>query len=367
VPELERHDGMVWYRRAVRLTAAQAAQPATLSLGGIDEVDQTWINGRAIRNTFGWGTPRTYRVPDGTLRAGDNVVVVNVLSTWDTGGLLGPADAMAITFGDGSKVSIGDGWRYRVAPLAMGRAPRAPWEPISGLTTIYNAMIAPIGPYALRAVAWYQGESNAEAADAYEGLLGALMASWRSQFGSDLPFLVVQLPNFGAMPTKPTEADWSDLREAQRRAVAVDRRAGLVVTIDVGEAGDLHPGNKRDVGRRLARAARHVVYGEPVAPSGPVPLSARREPAAVVVTFKDVDGGLVTYSSDTAIAFELCGAGSDSCRFVAGRVDASRVVLPMADTDPAPARVRFCWGPSPLCNLSDGSGLPVGPFELRID
>ena len=367
VPELASHDGMVWYRRAFSLTAGQAAQPATLSLGGIDEVDQTWVNGRAIRNTFGWGTPRTYRLPAGTLRAGENVVIVNVLSTWDAGGLVGPADTLALTFDDGTTVPLAGGWRYRAVPLAMGRAPRAPWEPISGLTTLYNAMIAPIGPYAVRAAAWYQGETNADDPAGYEKLLGGLMSSWRSQFGADLPFLVVQLPNFGPVPTKPTEANWSDIREAQRRAVAADGHAGLVVTIDIGECADIHPINKRDVGRRLARAARHVVYGEAIAPSGPVPLSAHREPEGVVVTFGDVEGSLVSYSSSQAIGFELCGAGPDSCRFVAGNVDGTRVVLAAsAPPAPTPTRVRFCWGPSPLCNLSDGSGLPAGPFEMPI-
>jgi len=367
VPELANHDGMVWYRRSFSLTAGQAAQPATLSLGGIDEVDQTWVNRRVIRNTFGWGTPRTYRLPAGTLRAGENVVIVNVLSTWDAGGLVGPADALALTFEDGTKVPLADRWRYRAVPLAMGRAPRAPWEPISGLTTLYNAMIAPIGPYGVRAVAWYQGETNADDPAGYEKLLGGLMASWRSQFGTDLPFLIVQLPNFGLVPTKPTEANWSDIREAQRRAVAADGHAGLVVTIDIGERGDLHPINKRDVGRRLAHAARRVVYGETIAPSGPVPFAASREPAGVVVTFRDVEGHLVSYSSDLAIGFELCGVGPGSCRYVAGQVGGNRVVLPVtASPDTAPARVRFCWGPSPFCNLSDGSGLPVGPFEIPV-
>jgi sialate O-acetylesterase len=367
VPELANHDGMVWYRRSFGLTLAQAAQPATLSLGGIDEVDQTWVNGRVIRNTFGWGSPRTYRLPAGVFRAGENVLVVNVLSTWDAGGLIGPADALAVTFEDGTKIPLGDGWRYRAVPLSMGRAPRAPWEPISGLTTLYNAMIAPIGPYGLRAVAWYQGETNADEPTGYEKLLRGLMASWRTQFGASLPFLVVQLPSFGAVPTRPTEANWSEIREAQRRAVASDAHAGLVVTIDIGEKGDIHPVNKRDVGRRLWRAARHVIYGETIAPSGPVPLSARREPAGVVVTFGDVEVRLVSYSSHQAIGFELCGTGLGSCRFVTADVDGTRVVLPAAGAPgETPTRVRFCWGPSPLCNLTDGSGLPVGPFEIPI-
>jgi sialate O-acetylesterase len=366
VPELANHDGMVWYRRSFDLTPAQAAQRATLALGGIDEVDETWVNGRVIRNTFGWGTPRAYALPAGTLRAGENVLVVNVLSTWDAGGLVGPADAVALTLEDGTKVPLGEGWRYRAVPLSMGRAPRAPWEPISGLTTLYNGMIAPIGPYGVRAVAWYQGETNADEPAGYEALLGGLMKSWRSQLGASLPFLIVQLPNFGTVPTKPMESGWSDIREAQRRAVAADAHAGLVVTIDIGEKGDIHPVEKREVGRRLWRAARHVVYGEAIAPSGAVPLSARREEAGVVVTFGEVEGRLATYSSRQAIGFELCGAAAGSCRFVTADVDGTRVVLPVTATDEAPGRVRFAWGPSPLVNLSDGSGLPVGPFEIDI-
>jgi sialate O-acetylesterase len=365
VPELASHDGMVWFRRAFRLTPEQAARPGTLSLGGIDEVDETWVNGRVIANTFGWGTERAYRLPAGVLRAGDNTVVVNVLSTWDAGGMLGPADRLALGFDDGTRVSLAGNWRYQVVPLSVGRPPRAPWEPIAGLTTLYNGMIAPLGPYGLRGVVWYQGESNTDAPAEYQALLAGLMSSWRSQFGAGLPFLIVQLPGFGPVPTSPVESGWADLRDAQRRAVASDAHAGLAVTIDLGERDDIHPTNKRDVGSRLARAARRVAYGEAITPSGPFPLSAHLEPGRVVVTFGDVDGQLVTYSASQAIGFELCGPQKASCRFTSATVKSDRAVLALGDA-PAPTRVRFCWGGSPLCNLSDRTGLPVGPFELVI-
>jgi sialate O-acetylesterase len=368
VPELASLDGMVWFRRTFEVTAAQAAQPATLALGGIDEVDETWVNGRVVRNTFGWGTRRTYQLPAGRLHAGTNLLVLNVLSTYDAGGMMGPADAMSLTFADGTTIALGEHWRYRAVARQVGRPPRAPWETHHGVTTLYNAMIAPLGPYRLRAVAWYQGESNTETASEYAGRLRELMASWRAQFGApDLPFLIVQLPNFGAIPTRPMESDWANLREAQRRAVAADPHAALAVTIDIGEPGELHPANKREVGRRLASAARHVVYGEATPASGPAAMSARRESGNVVVSFADVTERLQTYSAGVAIGFELCGTAAGSCRFVAGTVDGSRVVLPVpADTE-APARVRFCWGPSPVSNLSDASGLVPGPFELPVD
>ncbi|MEO8606186.1 MAG: 9-O-acetylesterase, partial [bacterium] len=165
----------------------------------------------------------------------------------------------------------------------------------------------------------------------------------------------------------PAESDWANLRDAQRRAVAADAHAGLAVTIDIGEPGDLHPGNKREVGRRLARVAQHVVYGEAVPPSGPTATSARREAGGIVVTFANVTGRLVTYSANGAIGFELCGAAAGSCRYVTGSVDGTRVLLPIAAEAPIPTRVRFLWGPSPISNLSDGSGLPAGPFELAIE
>ena len=366
VPLLARHDGLVSFRRAVTLTPAQASRAATLSLGGIDEVDETWVNGRPIRNTFGWGTDRSYGLPAGVLRAGENVIVVNVLSTWDAGGMMGPAEKLALTFDDGTKVALGGGWRYQVVPLEIGRPPRAPWESVAGLTTLYNGMIAPLGPFGLRGVVWYQGETNADAPAGYQAILAGLMSSWRAQLGAELPFVIVQLPGFGPTPNAPVESGWSDVREAQRRAVDLDRHAALAVTIDLGERDDIHPINKRDVGVRVARAMRHAGYGEAIAPTGPAVRSASLEPSRVVVSFRDVEGRLVTYSSSQATGFELCGAAAGTCRFVSGTVEAERVVIPTNGGAP-PARLRFCWGGSPVCNLADGSGLPVGPFELALE
>jgi sialate O-acetylesterase len=233
---------------------------------------------------------------------------------------------------------------------------------VSGLTTIGNAMIAPLGDYAMRGGLWYQGETNAGGPGDYAALLGALMGDWRARFGADLPVLIVQLPNFGAPVTAPTASGWADLREAQRRAVAADAHAGLVVTIDVGENEDLHPPNKRAVGVRLARAARHVVYGEAITPSGPEVVRARRDGERVVVTFGEIDGALVSYSG-APNGFELCGETQASCRFVTAAINGSDVVLEGASEA---TRVRYCWGDGPVCTLYDRAGLPAGPFEIAI-
>lgn len=364
-PALAAHNGMVWYRRTVQLTAAQAAQGATLALGGIDEIDQTWVNGRAIGASFGWGSPRNYDVAPGVLRAGENVIVLNVLSTWDAGGLIGPPSAMHLRFADGSSAPLAGGWTYRMAPMEMGMPPRAPWHAIGGVSTINNGMIAPLRGFGLRGAVWYQGESNAGDAGAYEGLLEALIADWRAQFGADLPFLVAQLPDFGARQSQPMESGWASLREAQRRVAARDPRTAMAVTIDLGDPRELHPPNKQDVGLRLARAARAMVYGAAHSESGPTPVSARRDGAGVVVNFANVEGALLTYSSARAIGFELCGAAGNTCRFVSGVVQGDRVVLEAEGAQAA--RVRFCWGDSPICNLYDGAGLPAGPFEIAVE
>lgn len=370
-PELAAYNGMVWYRTTVSLTQQQARQRARLSIGRVDEVDQTWVNGAAVGNTRGFdgeassGPERAYLLPAGALNAGENVIVVNVLDTYASGGLTGPASSRALHFADGTSIALDRPWRYQVAPKNIGAAPRAPWEAVAGLGTIHNAMIAPLDRYTIRGAAWYQGESNTEEADRYESLLHGLIADWRGKFGKDLPFLVVQLANYGTPPTTPVESGWAELREAQRRVAATDSRAGLAVTIDIGDRYDIHPSNKQELGRRLARAARHVVYGEPGPASGPVATRAVHEGDRVIVAFADVTDRLATYSADAPIGFELCGATRNSCHFIRAAIEADRAILFPANA--AATRVRYCWADSPVCTLYDGSGLPAGPFEMTID
>jgi sialate O-acetylesterase len=366
VAELKDFTGLVWYRTHIILTAAEAKAANRLDLGAINQVDQTWINGRVVGNTFGYGTDRTYNIAPGLLHAGDNVLVINVLCNYGGGGLLEGGAKRAVQLTDGRSVPLDGPWEYRIAPSAIGYPPRAPWESVGGLTSLYNAMIAPLGHYAFRGALWYQGESNTSEAGSYAALLAGLMADWRHQFGAALPFLIVQLPNYGKLSSVPVESDWAELREAQKQAVAKDPHAGLAVTIDIGDAHNLHPTNKQDVGRRLARAARHVIYGESIAPSGPVALSAVRADGQVVVDFGDVENHLVTYSHDTPIGFELCGDGPKTCQFAEARLEGTRVVLESRNGPAAVNRVRYCWADSPICTLFDVAGLPAGPFEMRI-
>jgi sialate O-acetylesterase len=365
VPALAEYDGLMWYRARVTLTQEQAKQAATLALGTVNDVDIAWVNGRAMGSGFGDGE-HAYAVPAKLLQAGENLVVVSVFDMWGSGGLAGPASGRQLRFANGSSAAL-EGWEYQVPPSGLS-APRAPWEAIAGINILYNGMIAPLGPFGLRGVQWYQGEANAGLEDAkrYQAQLQGLFADWRRQFAAPLPFLVVQLANYGALAKAPVDSGWAQLRDAQRRAVSADGNAGLAITLDIGNRDDIHPTNKQEVGRRMARAARRVVYGEKLMPWGPEPKSARRVAGGVQVTLGEFEGDLVVIGAKDPSGFELCGATAASCHFVRARLADGGSVL-LEDPDAATAtRVRFCWADSPLCNLYDGAGLPAGPFELEV-
>ena len=366
VKDLAEFDGIVWFRTTVNLTKAQAEGDATLSLGPVDDIDTTWINGHHIGGLEGWDLPRVYTVPAGTLHEGANVIAVGVLDTGAGGGMYGPAAKKTLKLANGTMIPLSTPWRYRIsAPLKQtGSAPHAPWRNESGLTTLYNGMIAPVAPYGLRGVVWYQGEANTENPKEYARLLPGMMAEWRSAFGAaELPFLIVQLPGFGPPSNVPEESGWAQLREVQRKVVANDPRAGLAVTVDLGDRNNVHPTNKQDVGVRLSLAARRLIYGEIVIDSGPTPVAATRENGKIAVTF-DHAAKLMTYSADRIIGFELCDA-QKHCSFADAVVDGNRAILDAARV-PAAAFVRFCWGDSPVCNLYNAENLPAVPFEMAV-
>jgi sialate O-acetylesterase len=363
VPELVLRTGMVWYRTTVDLTPAQAAHGTALAIGQPDEIAAAWLNGVFVGD--GSSGNQTYKLPAGTLHAGTNVIAVNILNTYKKGGLIGPASAQGIVLDDGSKVPLSNPWRYSLVPQSVPEPPRAPWEPLGGLSIAYNGMIAPIEPYGLRGAVWYQGESDTGEPQAYRTLLPGLMANWRQKFATDLPFLIVQLPNYGMPPTKPVDSGWAKLRESQRASVAADKNAALVVTTDLGEDYDVHPPNKQEVGRRLALAARRLVYGENVAASGPVAQSVERKGSRVAVSFADVQQGLVAYSAQGPIGFELCGPTQQSCRYANAAIANGRIVLTVPAKS-SPTHVRYCWADGAICTLFDGAGLPAAPFDLPI-
>lgn len=366
ITDLKVFNGMMWFRRVVSLTPEQARQAATLTIGPVDDADQTWLNGIPVGSGGNPGMPRIYQLRAGALVAGRNVITVNANDSYGRGGMPGPAEAMMLTLADGTIIPLGEGWDYAIETRKLARPPRAPWEDTAGAGTIYNAMIAPLGRIGLKGVAWYQGESDVYL-PGYSKRMAAMMADWRRQFGvADLPFAIVQLAEFGTPVGGPSESGWAALREQQRWAVLRDAgRSALAIAIDLGDPVDIHPGEKREVGRRLARAMRSIAYAASEPPSGPQIASVDRDEAGtIILTFAGVTGGLATRSSDTAIGFELCGDQPGSCRYASGRVNGSRVML-AGDGQPV-SRVRYAWADSPVVNLYDSAWLPAGPFEMAV-
>ncbi len=348
--------GYVWARRTVTLTEAQAAKGATVSLGIIDDNDQTFVNGTAVGNTYSWSNARNYALPSQYWRAGENEIIVLIANSWSFGGMQGPADAVKLTFTDGIVMPLGEGWRYSVANAQVGSSPRPPWDEIAGLGLIHNAMVAPLGPVALDGVSWYQGESDVGQAG-YADRVAALAGGYRAQFGrEDLPVLVVGLANFGPPARSPTDSGWGALRNEQRLAAEADSAITLVPAIDLGERLDIHPANKIELGHRLARAAE----GKPF----PRAVVAAVVDGRIVVRFDGVTGDLSTWSSDRAIGFELCGDDAGSCRFADATANGATVEI-AADGKPA-TRVRYGWADAPVVNLYDGADLPISSFEIPI-
>jgi sialate O-acetylesterase len=231
--------------------------------------------------------------------------------------------------------------------------------PVSGL---YEGMITPLLPYRVRGALWYQGESNALKARQYRKLLPALIQNWREGFQEkDLEFLIVQLPNHGAIPEEPGESAWSELREAQLMTVQQVPNTGLAVTIDVGDPKDIHPPRKREVGQRLAMWALGTAYKQPGEYSGPLYASMEIRGGDVQLHFTHVGVGLA--ARDGAELHGFAVAGADRKFHWAEAHLARDTVIVSSREVPKPAAVRYAWGDSPDCNLINKDGLPASPFR----
>jgi len=360
-PGLGTYDGVVWFRKEIDLPACLAGQPLTLALGKIDDVDSTYVNGVRVGYTSGYDCLRTYPVPAGLLHPGHNVVVVRVVDTGGDGGFTGEPAELLLS-GAGQALPLAGPWHYQVGldpreqptPPVPGGAEHAP-------TAIYNGMIAPLQPLALRGVIWYQGESNAARAAQYRTLFPALIADWRQHWGQQLPFLFVQLASFMPAQPQPTESAWAELREAQARTLAVPG-TGMATAIDLGEAGDIHPHNKQEVGRRLALAARHVAYGDSeVVYSGPAYADMVVDGSAIRLKFSQLGTGLVAKEGNDLQGFAVAGADR-KFHWATARLVGNEVVVQSPEV-PTPVAVRYDWADNPNGNLYNQEGLPAGPFR----
>jgi len=222
-------------------------------------------------------------------------------------------------------------------------------------------MIAPLIPYGIQGAIWYQGESNAGRAYQYRELFPAMIKSWRKNWGQgDFPFLFVQLANFMAVKDKPTESAWAELREAQLKTLILPN-TGMAVIIDIGAEKDIHPKNKQDVGKRLARWALGTTYGRKTAHSGPLYKSMKVEGNKAILSFEQVGGGLVARGDGPLKGFAV--AGEDK-KFVwaDAKIEGGNVVV-SSEQVAAPVAVRYAWADNPVCNLYNKEGLPASPFR----
>ncbi len=238
-------------------------------------------------------------------------------------------------------------------PWPQWHADFAAWAPAA----LYNGMIAPLTPFAIRGVIWYQGEANSgpDRAPLYARLFQTMIRDWRTNWGQgDFPFLFVQIANWNTSP----EDLWPDVRNAQRQALAL-KNTGMAVSIDIGDPVDIHPKNKQDVGLRLALAARAIAYGEKIEWSGPLYREVTQEDHALRVWFDHADG--LAAKGGPVAGFEVASADGKYSAADA-KIEGTSVVVSSTSV-PAPVSVRYAWAANPTCNLVNREGLPASPFQ----
>jgi sialate O-acetylesterase len=354
-------NGVVWFRRDVSLAPDAAGQPGLLILGRIVDADTAYVNGVEVGHTTYQYPPRRYAIPAGLLRAGNNSIAVRVTSPREQGGFV--ADKPYSLSVAGKDHDLSGTWKYRVGVEAQPLAPDAyvGYKPPLGF---YNALLAPLSKLRIKGVIWYQGETNTGNPDEYARSFPALIRDWRRTFGQgDFPFLYVQLADFMPASAQPGESQWAATREAQRLALAEPNTA-MAVAIGTGEWNDIHPLRKKDIGERLALAARKLAYGEDVVYSGPLFRALEVQESRVVLSFEHVGRGL-TCKGDRLRDFAV--AGPDG-RFVWAHaaIRGTQVVV-HSDLVPNPTRVRYAWADNPdKANLYNQEGLPASPFEAQV-
>lgn len=358
-------NGVVWYRREIDIPASLVNVPAKISMGRIVDADVLYVNGIQVGNTTYQYPQRRYQVPAGTLKAGRNIITIRVTNFGGKGGFV-PDKPYYLAAGNDT-IDLKGYWQYKVGdvfPPAMVAVNSINIQ--NQPTALYNAMVAPVVNYAIKGVLWYQGESNISNARQYDKLLPALIQDWRTKWGNNtLPFLYVQLPNFQDVAYLPSESNLAVLREAQRKTLAVPH-TGMAIAIDLGEWNDIHPDNKKDVGIRLALAARRIAYDEKdLVYSGPLLQTARTEGNRVTLFFNNTGSGLVTNNGEAPNWFAIAGADK---KFVWAntRLEGDRVIA-WHEAIAMPRYVRYAWADNPRdCNLYNREGLPASPFEKEI-
>jgi sialate O-acetylesterase len=367
-------DGVVWFRKTINIPANWNGKKLSLSLAMIDDFDKTYFNGVKIgqmgaENPDAWQTERKYTIPAKLVKTGKAIITVRVFDRFGAGGIHGDPNNMVLKPVNSKQViKLAGNWKYKIAlkliPATLGRRPRAPYSKKHPHSAggLYNAMINPLVPYGIKGAIWYQGESNASRAYQYRTLLPAMINCWRKVWNQgDFPFLIVELANYTKARTKPVNSHWAELREAQNMTAANLPACGIASAIDIGEARDVHPKNKQEVGKRLQLAALKVAYDKDIVFSGPTYKYCEIKGDKIIIKMDNIGGGLVA-KGGALKRFAI--AGKDKKFVWAKAVIKGSTVIVSSPKVKNPVSVRYAWSNNPDgCNLYNKEGLPAIPFR----
>lgn len=357
--DLKNFDGAVWFRKKFDLPENFSGDTFNIQLLQIDDFDITWVNGKKIGETFGKHNHRYYSISVSNLKETGNTIVVRV---FDAGGI-GGFTTLAFW---GNDILWGD-WEYRKGieiDASKFVSPDLPnVTPFSSPGVLYNGVIAPLTQLQIKGVIWYQGESNEARAYEYRSLFPALIKDWRKQFSQgDFPFLFVQLANYREEDKEPKASKWAEIREAQSLTLK-EPNTEMAVIIDIGEAGDIHPKNKKDVGQRLGMLAMNMSYDGSFESPNPRFSTMEIKDSGIYISFKNLKNGLTLKNKYGYIrGFQI--AGSDKqFHWAQASLKGDRVFV-HSDEVPNPVAVRYAWSDNPgELDLVNSIGLPLEPFR----
>lgn len=354
MPNTEPILDFVWLRKKVILKGTE--EEVKLNLGKMETRGQVFFNENLIYNKTTTNVA-LLSIPSELLRDGENVITCRVANPYGGRVYFGDVNNMWIEI-EGNQISLEGEWKYSntIEPVL----PEV--KTYRNLPSfLYNGMIAPLTKFRLRGVIFYQGESNALRSGEYGELFNALIQDWRTNWqDQNMPFLYVQLPNYQAREEQPSDHDWAYIREAQTQTLSINN-TGMTTTIDIGDANDIHPRNKKDVGERLWRNARKVSFGEDIISSGPMYLSHEIVNDTISVSFEYLGTGLQTNDDNAPVGFAI--AGADKVFYWAEAEIQNGQIILTADEVAEPVAVRYAWAVNPATNLYNSEGLPAVPFR----
>ena len=375
-----RGTGSVWLRQHITIDKQHAGKPARLLLGTLFDRDVTYLNGKQIGQTGYQYPPRRYDIPEGMLREGDNVIAIRFINKFGAVHFI-PEKPYMLCFGDDrlsqnpmpkDVLPLSGLWKMKVG-AEMPQCPSSDVSLQNLPTTLYNAVLYPLAPYAINGVVWYQGESNTGNPEPYADYLRKLMGCWRARWNDQqMPFVIVQLANYdGRQQTgfprplipqiAPVNSGWAQLREAQRVVAKADAKAELAVINDLGERVDIHPLRKKEVAERIGLCFDKLLYNNKVK-LAPEVVSAEANGNQIILTLdQPVQAGKIE-------TFEVASTDGKFSNATATADGNKITILSPLPSNLSPLKVRYAWKDNPeTANVRSLSGWPMSSFELSIN